>query len=252
MIKLDKEEIQRCIDFAEASWQLKNQSQKHFGGLKRTKNQFMADQIEGKLAEIIFFKFLKQKEIEIELDFNQYEGELNIDSGDFTIKKSKERYEIPVDIKGTSSFAQWLLVEEYKFIDINKHTHKSKAFILVAFNKNFPTNKELRIDPLAILNVSVCGEVRGWAKSEDFYTKSGDTWFEWRKGEQPWIASVLPMNPPFSKKGLNSYLEKSISSHENKKIKTTISIPLDAKMNYGLPIKWLNNDWNEFEENYLV
>ena len=250
-IDLDEKEVLMCVEFAEDAWNLRSQSQKHFGGSKRTKEQFIADQIEGKLAECIFSKFMKEKGTEISLDFDHYEGELNTDSGDLTFNKNGVIFEVPVDIKGTSHFAQWLLVEEYKFFDINTRLHKSRAFVLIAFDKTFPGNRVLRENPRAILNQRISGECKGWAKIEDFYANDKGLWFSWRRGNYPWQGRVLPAAVPYNRVALERYLQKSVPGCEERERATKISVPLDAELNYGLPVKWLKNNWTDFISEYI-
>lgn len=246
-ILLSKEEVKSCYNFAEKAWSLQSQSQKHFGGRTRTKEQFLADQTEGKLAELVLMKSLNQLGLIINLDFNHYEGQLNTDEGDFKISLDDRLIKTKVDIKGSSFFAQWLLVEDYKFIDPLNGRLKSNAFVLVCFGKSFPGNRELRENPKILLEKEIEGEVRGWALAEDFYEpKERKFWFEWPKGSTPWVTRVLPRTKPLSRRGLDKYLEKSVYGPENVGKKNSISITLDAKKNYGLPITWLRTDWQEF------
>lgn len=116
-ILINKEEVRNCFEFAEKAWEFKSQSQKHFGGGKRTKEEFLADQTEGKMAELILMKFLKNMGINVELDFDHYLGEQNTDNGDFKIPFHDKLIEAKVDVKGSSQYAQWLLVEDYMLID---------------------------------------------------------------------------------------------------------------------------------------
>lgn len=242
---ISKSEVKDCYNFAETAWNY--QSQKHFGGKARTKEEFIADQTEGKLAELIFMKFLEKKGMKINLDFNHYEGELNTDEGDFKFPLRDKLIEARVDVKGSSNYAQWLLVEDYKFIDPISGEYKSNAFVRVCFGKTFPGNKELRKNPKIILDKEYEGEVRGWALVKDFYEPNGgDFWFEWKKGDSPWHSRVLPPTISWTRKALDNYLVKSLSKQRDLGLSTTISINLQAKMNYGLPIKWLRTDWIEF------
>lgn len=245
-ILLEKNDINICYEFAVKAWG--NQSQKHFGGTPRTKKQFIADQIEGKMAELVLMKFLAEKGLNINLDFQHYEGEHNTDNGDFMIAFQDRLIETKVDIKGSSNFAQWLLVEDYKFIDPRTKQRKSDAFVMVCFGDSFPGNRALRENPQIIIDQEYEAQVKGWAAFEDFYETGnrGQLWFEWTKGSLPWNQRVLPKTFPFNRRGLENYLAKSIPSTEERGGNTRINIQLDANINYGLPIKWLRTDWDEF------
>ncbi|MEH7569760.1 hypothetical protein [Priestia megaterium] len=242
-IILKKDEVTACFQFAEEAWEFQSQSKKHFGDGKRSKEEFLADQTEGKLAELVLMKFLKEEGLIVNLDFNHYEGEHNTDKGDFKILSHDKLIEAAVDVKGSSQYAQWLLVEDYKFIDYNTGKLRSNAFVMVCFGDTFPGNKALRKEPKLILNNEYEAEVMGWAMAEDFYEPGKNTfWFEWGQRSQPWNKKVLPKSIPYNRKGLENYLNISVPNTEKPKL----SLVLDAKMNYGLPIKWLRKDWKEF------
>lgn len=239
MTSVDIEDIIKCIDFAEQAWNKKSQSSRNFGGIERTINQFMADQIEGKLSEVLFRNFLKEKGIDVTLDFEHYLDMMTTDDGDFNFQGLTSK----VDIKGSSSRAQWLLVEDYKF--------NSDVFVMVCFNDRFPNNKQLRENPYILLNdFEYEGEVKGWAKQEDFFDSEYSIWFEWKQNSSPWRTEIIPNRIPYSKnrKGLEKYIERNIEYASKEGRKTTISIPLNARLNYGIPIKWLRNDWSNFME----
>src|SRR4051812_38009132 len=74
-ILLKREEVKECYDFAEEAWGRQSQSKKHFGLGERTKEEFVTDQTEGKMAELVLMKFLKQMGLTVNLDFEHYEGE---------------------------------------------------------------------------------------------------------------------------------------------------------------------------------
>lgn len=245
MLSVDIMDVAECLCFAEEAWNRRSQSVKNFGGIQRTKNQFIADQTEGKLSEILFMKFLKKKGLSINLDFNHYQGEHNTDNGDFTV--GSQSFKTRVDIKGSSHIAQWLLVEDYKFFDFTYKGHKSDIFVMTCFKDGFPNNRVIREDPYSLLDSPEYeGEVRGWALAEDFYDSDNNLWFEWKRNSSPWQSRVLPDNIPYGKnrKTLNNFLNRKINESENKGWRTNISIPLSADLNYGLPIKWLRTDWD--------
>lgn len=121
--------------------------------------------------------------LSVQLDFNHYQGEQNTDNGDFMLPLQSRNAEVRVDVKGSSHFAQWLLIEDYKFRDRDTKQLISDAFVMVCFDDSFPGNKVLRENPEIILGREFYGEVKGWAKASDFFEpgNSGAFWFEWSR-----------------------------------------------------------------------
>ena len=105
-IFLSEEEIKTCIDFSISS--AKTQQAIEFGQrdtAKRSISEIARDSVIGKMAEIAFAKFLKEKfGIIVSLDFNIYpiyQG----DNADVII------FGTSIDIKASRPGAEWLLVE---------------------------------------------------------------------------------------------------------------------------------------------
>ncbi len=180
------------------------QSHKHFGGEPRQPRELIADQLEGKLAEIALQKFLAQFGIQITLDFHHYQGERHTDSGDL---QTKTRSLARVDVKGSSFKAQWLLVEDYKFFHIETHALVANAFVMVCFDRTFPSNKTIREEPRILLGKRFTATVRGWVYAADFYVPgTSEFWFIWPQGSQPWRSRMLPKHRPDRREDLTQHL----------------------------------------------
>jgi len=240
------EEIQLCYDFANYAWENSSQSVRHFGGQPRTREAFLADQITGKIVELIFKKEVESKisNIRIELDFMHYMDPYHTDNGDVRVVRDNHPLDLKLDIKGSSYKAQWLLVEDYKFWIPNTSQPAADKYVMIKFDENMPTNPELREDPEQILRLGgIKGEIKGW-ELHSFFISPGDneTWFIYEKGERLLNPRLLPANSlrVNDKSHLRNYINKVEKSDVN--IVKHIGPTLDANLNYGLPIKWLKSD----------
>lgn len=232
LITLTDNDVRFCYEFAETALQMKSQSSKQFGSEEyRSRNDFIADQIEGKLAEIAMRNFLSVCGLEIELDFNHYESKLELDSGDISaIIEGGKRFEVGVrvDAKGSTKASKWLLVEEHKY--------NSNYYIFIRF-LDLPRKSEARKNPEALLNREYHGEAVGWASAEDFKCPITQLfWFEYEKGSSPLHPRCLPYERPASFEILKKWLDN--------REKEYMHVKLDARINYGLPVNWLRRDWN--------
>lgn len=244
---LNNMEIKSCYKFADEAWNKRSQSIRQFGTKEeRTRESFIADQISGKLAEVIFKKQVesKFKKVSVQLDFRHYLDTLQTDEGDVTITIDNDPYPLRLDIKGSSNLAQWLLIEEHKFKDLQTDTPMSDRYVMVKFSSNMPTSKELRNDPTKILNLQcISGEIIGWANHSDFISKEDNApWFMFKKGSRLISSKVLPgtANNLNDLRHLNNYIKKVQVSKGLKDIH--IGPRLDAKINVGLPVNWLNKE----------
>ncbi|QCR33570.1 hypothetical protein [Lysinibacillus sp. SGAir0095] len=247
MVTITKKEIQKCYHFAVTAWEKRSQSVQQFGTDEpRTREAFLADQISGKLAELIFKKEIEQKYpgVEVQLDFEHYLNPLQTDNGDVTILDNGLVVPYKIDVKGSSHVAQWLLVERHKFWDLQTEVPMADRYVMVKFSNEMPTSPELRTNPESILNLEqVSGEVVGWANHEDFISSTDNTpWFSFEKGEQLISSQFLPKTASYPNdiRHLTNYIKKVQQS----KSATSIHIgpPLDATLNVGLPIRWLNKE----------
>lgn len=241
-VTVNDKDIRRCYTFAVQAWE--HQSHKHFGGEPRQPRELIADQLEGKLAEIALQKFLAELGIQVTIDFHHYRGEKNTDSGDL---QTKTRSLARVDVKGSSFKAQWLLVEDYKFFQIETHALVSDAFVMVCFDPTFPSNKTIRKDPRILLGKRFTATVRGWVYATDFYIPTtSEFWFDLPRGSHLFRNQMLPTHRPDRKDDFTQYLAKRLQWANDNHQSATLDVTLDAKLNYGLPILWLRHDWSEF------
>lgn len=246
MAVVNQEEIRLCYDFANYAWENSSQSVKHFGGEPRTKEEFLADQITGKIAELIFKKEVESQlpNVQIELDFMHYLDPHHTDNGDVQIFSDGQLLDLKLDIKGSSHRAQWLLVEEYKFWLPNTRHSAADKYVMIKFDENMPTNPQLRENPEVILGLNeVVGEIKGWKLHASFISPAdNEPWFIYNRGERLLNPRLLPPNTNHinDKKHLKNYINKVARSNEG--MANNIGPHLDAKLNYGLPIKWLQSD----------
>jgi len=257
MILINQNEIQDCYNFAEKAWQNRSQSVQQFGTSEsRTRESFLADQISGKLAEIIFKKEIEKKydSVKVHLDFNHYLDPLHTDNGDVTIEDNGLTVPFRLDVKGSSHAAQWLLVEQHKFWDLETKKPMSDRYVMVKFSDEMPTSPELRADPESILTLEqISGKIVGWANHEDFISsEDNEPWFIFKKGDRLISFQFLPKTADYPKdiRHLRNYINKVRQSKQVENI--YIGPKLDAELNIGMPIKWLNKDLNELLNHSLV
>ncbi|WP_210469060.1 hypothetical protein [Sporosarcina sp. 6E9] len=246
---ISKNEIRTCYSFAEKAWENRSQSLQQFGTDEaRTREAFLADQISGKLAELLFKKEIEQKYtgIAVHLDFQHYLDPLHTDNGDVTIIENGLPSPLRLDIKGSSNLAQWLLVERHKFWDLQSGKPMADQYVMVKFSNEMPSNPMLRKNPEHILTLEqVSGEIVGWAKHTDFISnKDNAPWFSFKRGERLIHSQFLPrtLSYPDDIKHLNNYINKLKDSKQATCI--YIGPKLDAILNLGMPIKWLSKDFD--------
>jgi hypothetical protein len=239
-------EIQECYDFAVTAWNNRSQSQRQFGTQEtRSRNSFIADQISGKLAEYVFKHTMENAfdNVSVRLNFIHYWDPLHTDEGDVEIYRDKTPLPLRIDIKGSSHFAQWLLVEQHKYRDLQSGAPLSDMFVMVKFAYNVPDNRSLRHNPEQILEFKeIHGEVVGWANHSDFISEMDhEEWFTYHRGDRPWRRDVLPASAENINdiQHLHNYINwkkrnKNISDND-----ASLNISLDAEINVGLPIHWL-------------
>lgn len=247
MVEVSAVEIRQCYDFANTAWNNRSQSVQQFGTAEeRRRESFLADQIAGKLAEVVFKKEIEQNYagVEVQLNFEHYLDRLHTDDGDVTILVNGEQLDERIDVKGSSHMAQWLLVEEHKYVDLQTREKMADRYVMVRFSSTMPTSQELRNNPEQILNLnSIEGEIVGWVNHEDFICpKDNATWFTFNRGDRLISAQVLPKSSSqiSDLRHLGNYMNKVKQSKELADIH--IGPRLDATLNVGMPIKWLNKD----------
>lgn len=248
MAIVTSDEIGLCFDFAEYAWNNRSQSQRHFGGQSRSREAFIADQILGKLAEIVFKKDVENQfpHVQIELDFMHYMNPLHVDNGDVKIFVNGMLLDERIDIKGSSYRAQWLLVEDYKYYHPETGEGMSDKYVMVKLSDNVPSNPELRANPNRILDFdNIRGEIVGWVNHEEFIsTEDNMPWFTYNRGERLINPRVLPrsMDRLSDLKHRDNYIRTVIRN--NPTLNHYIGPTLDAEINYGLPLNWLYTNLN--------
>lgn len=247
MVTVTSEEIKQCYHFAVTAWRNRSQSVQQFGtDHPRMKEAFLADQISGKLAELIFKKEIEQRHprVEVQLDFEHYLNPLHTDNGDVSIVDNGLVVPYRIDVKGSSYVAQWLLVERHKFWDLKTKAPMADRYVMIKFSNEMPTSSELRANPDRILSLEqVSGEIIGWANHTDFISSTDNApWFSYEKGERLISPQFLPKTASYPNdiRHLTNYINKVQQSKQATSIH--IGPPLDATLNFGLPIKWLNKD----------
>lgn len=235
-IELTRLEVDKCWKFAETAWEAESQSQRQFGRtVKRTREEFLADQVEGKLAEIAMQKLLAQLGLKIGLDFTHYLSPGDIDDGDIAwieVDGNRVKPTKRLDVKGTGASSKWLLVEEYKYI--------SDLYLLMKI-VDMPEKSVARANPECLRGRVFHAEPAGWAAKGDFLCpQSGRFWFLYQSGEKLINPDCLPKAPPESKIALRRYLQTVEMQ--------TMNVELAAEINYGLPVSWLCRDWEKLAE----
>lgn len=249
MVVLNEQEILKCYEFGLQAWNNKSQSLKSHGEEERTREQFIANQLTGKLSEIIFKKQIESEfpEYKVILDFEHYQNKHHIDNGDVKILRTSSKYEIPIklDIKGSSSKAKWLLVEDFKYDDTINTEMKSEKYIMVEFKEEELMANKLTKDLEKVLTLKeVTGEIKGWAWHKDFMSSTdNEPWFIYKRGDRLKDPFHLPANFEDIKNKIE--LHESWIDIYNRNLKKYsfskkfLNIELKANVNYGLPIKWL-------------
>lgn len=249
MQMLNNIEIRRCYEFANEAWNNRSQSVQQFGTTEqRNRESFIADQVSGKLAELIFKKEIENKfeSVKVHVDFKHYLDPLHTDNGDVSIENNGKNQSVRIDIKGSSYAAKWLLVEKHKYWELKTNKPMADRYVMVKFSNDMPTSKELRENPESILKLDkVSGQIVGWANHSDFISRKDNApWFTFNRGERLISGKVLPKTAEKvnDMKHLNNYIKKVQESNAIENIH--IGPPLDATLNVGLPIDWLNKDLN--------
>lgn len=254
VVFVNAEEIRACYDFACFAWEKESQSPKDFGGYIRDEKEFIADQTVGKIAEIIFKKHIESllPNYKVHLNFEHYLDKNHLDNGDVILLNDEIQIPIRIDVKGSSSKAKWLVVEDYKYRNRNTNERISDCFVMVTFNDDLPSNDNLRANPKRLLDFDeIGGSIEGWAMYEDFNCSAdGMPWFEFEKGHRLYNVNLLPKSPGYlnDRMHLQNYMNKAFSSHENNYYH--IGPNLRAKKNFGIPLKWLREINNI--ENFII
>ena len=251
-IMLTKKEIQKCKSFAEKFANAKaKKSGLDFGSITHMSRDLVdktADTMTGKLTEVAFSRFCKLKGFEIEIDFDIYEGRLNIDNGQDIVSFQGKKNNIKCDIKGAKNIAQWLLVEQHK---INEKLIYSDLYIFVKLTLPQGVEKNLNLFD----QNKIESEIIGYAFKEDFFDSENTPWFHYKEGHSPltgYFAKQI-INNALRSIGEINILKKHDLIKSYKMIRGNVDknrhflkMRQKATHNYGLPIDYLRSSDAEF------
>lgn len=249
MVKICRKEIKDCYDFAFKAWEQKSQSDRNFGTDPRNQAQFIADQVTGKISELVFKKHMEElcDDIVIEVNFEHYLDPLTTDNGDVRIFKDDTEIQLRIDVKGSSNRAQWMVIEQYKYRHLQTGEKVSDKYVMVRLGEDMPTNPELRENPKQILDKeSVSGEVVGWIRHEDLdCPNDGQPWFVYTRGDRLLNTWLLPREQQKiqDRQHLTNYINKV--ERDNPDYYRYIGPELQAQVNIGFPIKWMSSKISE-------
>ena len=138
-------------------------SVKNFGNASvlRTRSRQESDARRGRIGELMFGEYLKPKEIYLIFDEEIRQGSNVGDGGRdivATVKNGKtSSVPLKVDIKSTSKYGGWILVETHRFT--------ADAYVLMQVSEDQAT-------------------YRGYAFREDFFDSDGAPYFEYFSGDK--------------------------------------------------------------------
>ena len=248
-VTVKKDRVNACFEFAENIYHSKATSMKNHGntGVKmRSKHDFIADIVRGKIAEFAFQKFLEENyDISFEVDVNVYQGEHNHDNGNdlatVLIEGEKRAFQYKIDIKGLNLKGHWLLVEDHKFW--------AQMYVVCRLH-NIEDAAEFEKNPYMFKDTEFNVSILGYCMNKHLYDVStNQAWFIFRQGQRLYSSKVIDSfkpnevlrNPP------KAFYEKLSNQIQNLSIRERFIGPnLISNINYGLPVKWLSNDWNNF------
>lgn len=240
---LKPEWVDKALSFAVGITSTNSQSTLDFSNpeINRTSSvDTTADTVEGKLAEMVFARFLRHNfDIKIKLDLRIYNDKDIIDYGQdldyLEIDGIKYSSRNRIDVKGTRSYSKWLLIEKNKFW--------ADAYVIGLMN--LPRNFEHDISCLK--NKSVKGTIAGFGYHFDIMDQlTKKPWFKFVAGSKlfnPEVLENIKKDPDWSPDKLTAWLSKNLDD------KDYLNVNLKSRVNYGLPISWLRNDlesWKEF------
>lgn len=231
-IRLSREEFQPAVDFMSAYHNKIRNSEalRDFNNksLVRSAGDSCADVLMGKLAELMFQKFVKARhDIEILLDFEIHE---HTDGG-----QDIPGHFLTIDIKATRTYSQYLLVERQRLT--------SDVYVLVRVDmprdlESWSVEALLQHcgDPMR----EIYGEVCGYAYRQDFWDgNEGRPYLPFARGQQLIRADFFRRlsDAEWTPEGIQKRLE--VDRQDVVRVGPT----LKAAMNYGLPVERLRTDW---------
>lgn len=244
---LGPDSIERAFSFAEDLWEKKAQSPKNFGSTAgRSKFDFIADTVEGKLAEEGFRIFLNTNfQIDTRIDYDIYPGMHEIDYGNdlqqFSVQGKPKLGIVKVDIKSAREYSEWLLIEGHKlWADI------FVLATLTGLSKNWERN------PYDSKNHKITVSIAGFAYFTDLIDNATKKpWFTFASGRNLVnpnsiyeIISRLRRNNSLSP----SAISQSIDVGRANGTVSMMNVYLKASSNHGMPKRMLRTGHLEWEK----
>lgn len=232
-------EIEKVKSFSVEMAKKNGQSNRDFGNgniATRTATDFIADTVEGKIAELGVSQVIQRETGYVfDVDFGIYPGRTDKGQDMATCLYGTKRYRNlkRVNIKATRPYSQWLLVEEHGFF--------SDVYILVKVDISGSVEMDLSV----LETDKIKGWLEGYAFYHDFICDSTmEPWFPFSAGEKLLDPASLNFNgATFNTPGsMHKWLEGK---------KRYLSVTLKAPMNYGLPTNWLRKSYKPLV-NYLT
>jgi len=119
-VNLEPGEVRRWLSWATEAWDHGSQATEDFlqQGARRGRSDFLADQTEGKLAEMAFARFAEQFGVDVQVSSEHWADPSVADNHNdlehVRIRGREVRPPFATDVKGTKGYSQWLLAEEPK------------------------------------------------------------------------------------------------------------------------------------------
>jgi len=239
--RISPKQVDRAFAFAEQICKGRAQSHRDFGSKRGRKTvDFIADTVEGKLAEEGFAKFLRANfGIDVEVDYDIYPDRNETDYGNdlqgIEIDGSPMVGVFKVDIKSARHYSKWLLVEDHKFRGAN-------LYVLVTIHG---LDKDWEDNPYAYRRKPIDITVAGFAFYTDFiHLPSKKPWFVFKQGA-PLIRTsdaLMIVRGLKKRRKLNPVWIKKVASRMMKAGRITpMKVRLKAPLNYGIPKDWLRS-----------
>jgi hypothetical protein len=239
-------QVQRAVDFAWRFFERETKSVYQFGNntIVRTADKARRDMVEGKIYELIFRDICYKNGIDVDLDWDIYEGN---DNGQDISKVQGRPVDMRFDIKGTKTRSNWLIIESHKVEMIKPH-----VYIMVQADVPDWIGEERTGE-----TVDVRGRFAGWVYRHNLVDVDGEPWFLYRKGECLYNHKFVTEARRYAenKDGPVRSRKQFVKYYQHIAKSTTyplrINARMDANKNYGLPISWLNQDLKRLLETMM-
>lgn len=241
---LPEKTIKRAFRFARRISTQDAQSSRDFGSESgRNRTDFIADTVEGKLAEEAFRLFLEKNfGISASVDYDIYPDRNTTDYGNdlsqIVIGGQSRVGILKADIKSARPYSHWLLVEDHKFRGAN-------LYILVTID-GLSNDWEKSATITGKVTATICG----FAYYTDFLHRSNRPWFEFERGkpliranDARMIIEGLRKRRQLNPDGIRQVSARMIKAGRIQ----PLNVNLKAKRSYGIPKEWLRNgdEWQD-------